>query len=152
MTVASTSNQVEVLQFILTANAKTGAWSQAIFAQTDFGAAGLAHGAASVICAELSLPGASVTRGTYYVWQSEIDCPASCVMNSNPIAVMSVSTWGTAKAQFDTVGYLFDISGVTAGSGKFYDTSASAATGDATLRIRVGGTAKYILLSDDNGA
>lgn len=150
MTGAATANQVEVLQVKLVSNVKTGAWAQAIFAQTDYSTNGLAHGAGSVICAELSLPGSSVVRGTYYVWQTEIDCPANCVMNSNPIAVMSISTWGTNKTQFDNVGLLFDIAGVTAGEEDFYDTSASGATGDCTLKCRIGGTYKYLLLADDN--
>ncbi|KKL27841.1 hypothetical protein LCGC14_2381130 [marine sediment metagenome] len=150
MSAASTGNQIEALRAIITADVKTGAWANVIFARLDYSTNGLAHGVGSPICSELSLPGSSVTRGTYYVWQSEIDCPASCAMNGNPIAVMSISTWGDNKTQFDDVGLLFDIGGVTAGSEKFWDTSASGATGDATLKIRVGGTFKYILVADDN--
>ena len=148
MTVASGGNMVEALQVKLLADVKTGAWAQAIFAQTDYMTNGLAHGAGSVICAELSLPGSSVARGTYYVWQSEIDCPANCAMNGNPIGVMSISVWGTNKTQFDDVGFLFDISGVTSGAGKFfYDNTANAA--DAFLKCRINGATYYIALSDD---
>jgi len=147
MTGTSTANQVEVLKVQLVSDVKTGAWAQAIFAQTDYSTNGLAHGAGSVICAELSLPASSVTRGTYYVWQSEIDCPTSCVMNSNPIAVMSVSVWGGAKTQFDDVGMLFDISGVTSGSGKFwYDNTSNAA--DEFIKVRTPSGIRYLILTD----
>ncbi|KKN31681.1 hypothetical protein LCGC14_0821460 [marine sediment metagenome] len=149
MTVASTSNTVEALQVKLIANAKTGAWANTIFAQMDFGASGLAHGSASAVCAEISLPGASVVRGTYYAWQTEIECPASCAMNGNPIAVMSVSVWGDNKTQFDDVGLLFDISGVTSGSGKFwYDNTSNAV--DEFLKVRTPSGIRYIGLSDSD--
>lgn len=148
MTAASNGNQVEALKVTISADVKTGAWANVIFAQLDYVTDGLAHGAGSVICAEISLPASSVVRGTYYVWQSEIDCPTGCIMNANPIAVMSISVWGGAKAQFDTVGLLFDISGVTSGSGKFfYDNTANAA--DAFLKCRINGATYYLPLSDD---
>lgn len=150
MTAASTGNQIEALASVITANVKTGEWANAIFGKLDYGTDGLAHGLGSAICAELSLPGSSVSRGVYYAYQTEIDCPANCAMNGNPIAVMSISVWGNNKTQFDDVGLLFDIGGVSAGSEKFWDTSASAATGDNTLKIRVGGAFKYILVADDN--
>lgn len=140
MTGAATANQVEVLRVQLISDVKTGAWAQAIFAQTDYSTNGLAHGAGSVICAELSLPASSVTRGTYYVWQSEIDCPTSCVMNANPIGVMSVSLWGGAKAQFDTVGLLFDMSGMTSGTGKFLYTNS--------IKMRILAANKWLPYSD----
>lgn len=140
MTGTSTANQVEALQVKLIADVKTGAWAQAIFAQTDYSTDGLAHGSGSVICAELSLPASSVVRGTYYVWQTEIDCPTSCAMNANPIGVMSVSLWGGAKAQFDTVGYLFDMSGMTSGTGKFLYTNS--------IRMRVLAAEKWLPYSD----
>lgn len=147
MTAASASNQVEVLQVKLKSDVKTGAWAQAIFAQTDYMTNGYAHGAGSVICSELSLPASSVSRGTYYVWQSEIDCPTNCVMNANPIGVMSISVWGGAKAQFDTVGLLFDISGVTVGAGKFFSTATNA-TIDHALKCRINNTTYWVGLYD----
>jgi hypothetical protein len=126
---------------------KTGAWANALFAQLNYSTNGLAHGSGSAICAELDLPASSVVRGTYYVLQCEINCPTSCVMNANPIAVMSISCWGGAIAQFDTVGYLFDISGVTVGSGKFFQVNTAAAATHA-LRIRIGGVAYYVMLTN----
>lgn len=151
MTAAATANQVEVLQVKLIADVKTGAWAQAIFAQTDYSTDGLAHGAGSVICAELSLPGSSVVRGTYYVWQTEIDCPANCVMNNNPIGVMSVSVWGTNKTQFDDVGLLFDISGVTSGALKFWYDNTDGAY-DEWLKVRTPSGVRYIPLMDGQAA
>lgn len=151
MSTTATASQVEALKVALVANAKTGAWAQAIFAQTDYMTNGLAHGVGSVICAELSLPASSVVRGTYYVWQSEIDCPTNCVMNANPIGVMSVSVWGGAKTQFDDVGLLFDISGVTSGAGKFWYDNTDGAY-DEWLKIRTPSGVRYIPLMDGQAA
>jgi len=148
MTAASTANQVEALKVQIISDVKTGAWANVIFAQLDYVTNGLAHGAGSVVCAELSLPASSVVRGTYYVWQSEIDVPTGCVMNGNPIAVMSISVWGGAKTQFDDVGYLFDISGVTTGAAKFFTDSTTGVV-DGFLKCRINGVVYYILLAED---
>jgi hypothetical protein len=148
-TAASTGNQVEAFTVKLVSDVKTGAWANAIFAQIDYSTNGLAHGVGSAICAEISLPGSSVVRGTYYAWQTEIDCPANCAMNGNPIAVMSVSVWGDNKTQFDDVGLLFDISGVASGDGKFwYDTSSNAA--DEFIKVRTPSGIRYLILSDSS--
>lgn len=148
-TAASTTNQIEALRVILTANVKTGEWANAFFARLDYSTDGYAHGLGSVICAELSLPGSSVSRGVYYAWQTEINCPANCAMNGNPIAVMSVSVWGDNKTQFDDVGLLFDISGVQSGDGKFWYDSTSAAA-DEFIKVRTPAGIRYLVLSDSS--
>jgi len=56
---------------------------------------------------------------------------------------------GDEDGDFDDNGVLFDINGLTDGGGHLYDTTAGTATGDATLKIKVNGTVKYLLIADD---
>ena len=150
MTAASNPNQVEALRVQIIADVKTGAWANVVFAQLDYVTSGLAHGVGAVFCAELSMPASSVVRGTYYAWETEIDMPTGCIMNANPIGVMSVSVWGGAATQFDDVGLLFDISGVTSGATDFWYANAVAFNNcDGFLKIRIGGVAYYIPVSDN---
>jgi hypothetical protein len=148
MTVASSGNQIEVAQFILTSNVKTGEWANAILAKIDYSTSGLAHGIAGVVCAELDLPGSTVTRGTYCLWESEINCPASCNMGGNPIVVMRLNSWGSQKAQFDTVGYLWELTGISSGaSNLWYDHQGSApANVEEWIRVKTPGGVRYLAL------
>ena len=148
MTGASTSNQIEVAQFVLTSDVKTGAWANAVCAKIDYSTNGYAHGCAGVVCAEIDLPGSSVTRGEYYVWEAEINCPTSCVMNGNPINVFQINVWGAAKTQFDAVGNLFDLTGVTSGStSMWYDHQGTAPSNvEEWIRVKTPGGTRYLAL------
>lgn len=148
MTVLSATNQIEVAQFILTSNVKTGEWANAILAKIDYSTSGFAHGIAGVVCAELDLPGSTVSRGTYCLWESEINCPASCNMGGNPIHVMRISSWGAEKAQFDAVGYLFELTGISSGaSNLWYDNQGSApANVEEWIRVKTPGGVRYLAL------
>jgi len=151
MTVTSTGNHVEVGQFFLTSNVKTGAWANAVFAKIDYSINGLAHGIAGVVCAELDLPGSSVARGTYVFFQAEVNCPANCAMNANPIHIIQVNSWGTNKTQFDAVGYLFDITGVASGAGSFwYDNQKAAPAVEEFVRVKTPSGVRYLALYDAN--
>jgi len=151
MTAESTGNQVEVAQFILTADVKTGAWANAILAKIDYSTNGLAHGIAGVVCAEIDLPGSSVVRGTYTVFEAEINCPTNCAMNANPIHVFQINSWGTNKTQFDTVGYLFELSGVTSGAGNiWYDAQKAAPAVEEFVRVKTPSGTRYLALYDAN--
>ena len=151
-TVLATANQLEALKVEIVSNVKTGQWANAIFGKINYGATGLAHGNAAVICSEIAMPstGGTVVRGSYYNYSAEVNCPTGLTLGGNPMAIMAINTWGGAEAQFDDYGFLFDITGVTAGEEHFYDTTASGGTADGTIKIRVGGTTKYLLFADDN--
>jgi hypothetical protein len=149
MTAASTANQVEVAQFILTSDVKTGAWANAILAKIDYQNNGLAHGLAGVVCAELDLPYTTAfVRGEYALYEAEINCPTGCNMGGNPVSVFEVNLWGGGKAQVDSVGYLFDIDGFTAAADATKMISSVSLNelpaSTIGIRIRVGGTVYYI--------
>ena len=96
---------------------------------------------------------ASWTGGTLAAIQAEIysDGSASDPDGLTELSYIRCINGGHADgiSDVDDDAFLFSLQGMTAGSGSLYDTSASAATGDATLKIKIGGTTKYLLVADD---
>ena len=135
-------------RFHMYANVALGGWSNALKAYAEYGATGRTTGLGSAFCAEIALS-AGTTSGTYAPLESELVL-ATGALTGTATSFLYMNTSGTDKATFDTNGFLFEIgSGISAGSGSMYDTSATTATGDATLKIRIGGVTKYLLVADD---
>ena len=145
MTVASTTSGIEVAQFILTSNVKCGAYANAILGKIDFATTGYVHGLAGVICAELDMPGGSLPggNGTYTLYEAEINCPTSYV-GGVPIHVFTINAWGDNVAEFNTNGFLFDIEGVTANTGKLIEVGTGMSTVTGTIRCKLNGAAIYL--------
>lgn len=131
-------------------NVALGGWANALRVLVDRKTNGRATGLMSVVNAEMVFPASSIGSGTTAIYECEIVMPTSFVGDGSPISVMYIEASGATKTEFDTHGFLFDIAGVTAGSEKFWDESASAASGDSTIRIRVNGVTKYLLVAEDN--
>ena len=147
---ASAVTMTEAMRVTATADVLTGAWYNAICGVVDYQDDGYVTGLAGVICAEIDMPTSGVPggSGTYWLFEGEINCPTGFTAGGVPMAVIGLNVWGAAKTEFDTVGLLFDISGVTSGAGDFYyDNTANAA--DAFLKCRVNGAVYYLALSDD---
>ena len=147
--VASAVTMTEAMRVTSTANVQTGNYHNAICAVIDFQTIGHVTGLAGVICAELDMPGGAVPggRGTYWLFEAEINLPTSYVGGGVPLAVIGVNVWGAECAQFDDAGFLFDINGVTSGDGDFwFDTTSNAA--DDFLRCRINGVTNFLVLSD----
>jgi len=126
-----------------------GAWGNAIFGKIDFSTTGSVAGQAGVICAELTMAGGTIgSAGTYATYQAEINLPTSYASGGVPINVFDVNVWGAEKAQFDTTGYLFDISGLTAAADatKMLSSVSLAELPASTvgIRIKIGSTVYYI--------
>jgi len=150
LTGASATNMAEAVRYSLFSNVRVGAWANAIVGVIDFSTAGYVTGLAGVVCAELDMPGGAVPggSGTYWLFEGELNLPTSYVGGGVPLALMGLNVWGAEKAQFDSAGFLFDITGVTSGDGDFfYDHTANAA--DGFLKCRINGATYYIVLSDD---
>jgi hypothetical protein len=144
---ASAVNSIEVAQFSLTSAVQLGNWANAISAKIDLSTAGFVTGLAGVICAELDMPGGAIAGGvgTYTCFEAEINLPTSYSGGGVPVSAMAINLWGAQAAQFDTSGYIFDISGVTKAAHKVFQDSTRGAS--QALRIRVNGTPYFILLS-----
>lgn len=135
-------------RFDMYTNVALGSYSNALKAYTEYGATGSTTGLGTAFVGELVLS-AGTSSGTYAPLESELVL-GSGASTGTASSFLYMNTSGDGKATFDTNGYLFEIGdGITANSGKLYDTSATAATGDATLKIRIGGVTKYLLVADD---
>jgi len=147
-TVASTVNQLEAMRVTLFADVQAGEWANAICAVVDLETSGFVQGLVGVVCAELDMPGSAAcgANGTYSCYEAEINMPTSFTGGGVPVTFFSLNLWGAEKAQFDTSGLLFDITGVTVASGKFFqENTATAAT--HALRCRIAGTLYYVMLT-----
>lgn len=126
----------------------TGDWVNAIVGRIDYGDAGDARGGmAAAICAEMNMPAKSYASigGPCYSLDCEFNCPTDFVAGDRvvyPIAFIKFGSWGGAKTQFDTEGYLFHTEGLTAGSGGLLSENSR------TLRVNIEGADKFIYLSD----
>ena len=95
---------------------------------------------------------ADLGGGNYYPLELEYvagGTSTASAANAGRVGWMYMNNTGDADGDFDDNGVLFDIEGLTAGSGHLWDTTASAATGDNTIKIKVNGTIKYLLVADD---
>lgn len=135
-------------RFFMTTNVALGGWSNALKGEVVYGSSGKTTGMGSAILAELQLS-AGTTSGTYAPLESEIVVGASGSLGtSTSFLYMNFDTTGEAAANAGC--FLFELgANITAASSEMYDTSASGATGDATLKIKIGGVTKYLLVADD---
>lgn len=149
VTAASASNTIELAQFVLSSAVQLGNWANAILAKIDFtAAAGRVSGLAGVICAELDMPDvAAIATGSYFTFEGEINFRTSTTIGGGTHAgFFSLNAWGDGVAAFDTNGVLFELTGVTKGSGKLFQDNTAAAASQA-LKIRIGATLYYIMLT-----
>jgi len=136
-------------------NVTAGGWINALKSYMEFGTSGKTTGLASSMCVEMVMPNANMgSGGAYYPLEIEYVAGGTSLVTAgsptgNQAGFIYMAQSGDADGDFDDNGFLFYLNGCTAGSGHLYDTSASAATGDATLKVNIGGTTKYLLLADD---
>lgn len=126
-------------------NVASGGWVNALKAYMEFGASGSATGLASALCAETVLS-AGTSAGTYCALEAELVLGTSASTGSATSFIYMNAT-GDGVATFDTNGLLFEVgTGITAGSGKFFQTNTAAAATHA-LRCKVDGTLYYVMLT-----
>jgi hypothetical protein len=136
-------------------NVAGGGWTNALKSYLEFGDSGTVTGLASSMCVEMLMPNANMgSGGAYYPLEIEYVAGGTSLVTAgsatgNQAGFIYMAQSGDADGDFDDHGFLFYLAGCTAGSGHLYDTTASAATGDATLKINVGGATKYLLIADD---
>jgi len=139
--IASLAN-IEGFKSVISSEYKTGGWSNALVGSIDYGTTGYPNGMAAAICAEMIPMNGSLTRGALYALDCVFGCGASASWGSaGPVAFMHFENWGTAT-YFSANAFLFHLSGETAATG------GMLSLGSYTLKIRIGTTTKYLLLSD----
>ncbi len=129
----------------MTTNVALGGWSNALKAQVVYGASGRTAGLGSALCVEMTMS-AGTSSGTYAPLEIELNMGASGVTGT-ATSLMYLSINDAAATTFDTSGYLFNLQGLTAASGKCFQVNTAAAATHA-LRIIIGSTPYYIMLTD----
>jgi hypothetical protein len=131
-------------KFSMTTEVALGGWANALKGITDFGTAGRVTGLGSAVVAEM-LMGPGTTEGTYAPLEIELGIPSGASMGTaTSFLYMSAND---TPAAFDTSGFLFNIAGLTANSGKLFNSGLSqVVTAAARLRVKVGATTYYIPL------
>ena len=119
----------------LAANVALGAYANGLYGYLAFGASGRVTGLASGTVGEVVLS-AGCTQGTYAAFEAEIGMPSGAVTGTNT-SFLYLSTYGADKATFDTSGTLFNLAGVTKGSGKFLQDTTTGSTARPVQAIKV---------------
>ena len=148
LTLTGVGATVDGALFSATTAVALGDYANALNGKLDFGSAGRVTGLGGVICAELDL-GAGCTQGSYACFEAELNMSAAGSLTGTRTSFLSLNVWGNATgvATFDTNGFLFDINGLTANTGKLLREGLSqAVTATARLRCKVGNTVYYIPL------
>jgi len=141
-------------RYHLYTNVALGSWSNALKAETEYGASGKTTGLGSAFCAELVMS-AGTTTGTYAPLESEISFGTTGVTGT-ATSFLYMNTAGTARTTFDTNGYLFELgAGLAPGTGKMiYDNTGTDPTNsNGSLRFRLpSGASAYLLYYDQQAA
>ena len=119
----------------LEANVALGAYANGLYGYLAFGASGRVTGLASGTVGEIVLS-AGCTQGTYAAIEAEIGMPSGAATGTNT-SFLYLSSYGADKATFDTSGTLFNLAGVTKGSGKFLQDTTSGSTARPVQVIKV---------------
>ena len=110
----------------LEANVALGAYANGLYGYLAFGASGRVTGLASGTVGEIVMS-AGCTQGTYAAIEAEVGMPSGAVTGTNT-SFLYLSSYGADKATFDTSGTLFNLAGVSKGSGKLLQDTTSGAT------------------------
>lgn len=131
-------------KFAMTTNVALGGWSNALKADVTYGSSGRTAGLGSAFVAEMTLS-AGTSSGTYAPLEVELNLPASA-STGTATSFVHLSTQGANVAAMDSNGFLINVQGLTAGSGKLLQTGNTFATPAATLKCKVGSTTYYLPL------
>jgi hypothetical protein len=133
-------------RFQLNADAALGSFSNALKAQVVYGTSGKTTGLGSAFVAEMTLS-AGTDAGTYAPLEIELNAPDSA-STGTLTSFIHISTQGANVATVDDNARLFNLAGVTAGSGHIFQTGDTAANVAGSLKVRVDGTDYYVVLYD----
>jgi hypothetical protein len=134
-------------RFQLDTNVVLGGWANALKAHTKFGASGRVTGLGSALCVEMDLS-AGTSAGNYAPLEIELNLGETAVTGTaTALIYASVNGHATGKGRFDDHGYLFNLQGVTAGSGHVFQAAAvSAIDSTHALKVKIGATDYFIPL------
>jgi hypothetical protein len=132
-------------RFFMTSNVALGSWSNALKAEVTYGSTGSTTGLGSAFVAEMTLS-AGTTAGTYAPLEVELNIGSGASLGTRT-AFGYFSVQGADVTNMDDTGYLFSINGLSAASGKLFQTNTATDASHA-LRIDIGGTDYFIMLTN----
>ncbi len=137
-------------KFVLKTEFLCGNWCNAIEASLNFGTDGAVGGIGATISADCILPNKTFPSGEYTTLHLSFGPQASSAWNAtlNPVSFMVLENWGTA-GEFDDKAYLMNIKGLNEGTGQLFSAGGGALTTAGTLKIRIGSTTYYLMLSSN---
>ena len=137
-------------KFILKSEFLCGNWCNAVEGSINFGTNGAVGGIAGTASFDMILPNKTFPSGEYTTMHLSFGPQASSAWNAtlNPVSFMVLENWGTA-GEFDDKAFLMNIKGLNEATGHLFSAGAGALTTAGTLKIRVGATTYYIMLSSN---
>lgn len=136
------------LKVNLSSTHKYPSGANAIYGSMTFVAAGV-HGRGAALQGEIILPNAQIVRGTISCCTLEMSQGANTNSGSSgPVSFISCVAAGTLT-DLDARGYLFEITGVSEGDGKFCDNGGSPSEADGGIRCLINGNVRYLLYAND---
>ena len=121
---------------------KLGGSNTAIYGKLDLSTTGAAHGMASAITAELIVPNSSLSRGALYALELELGAGATSSWGSaGPVAMIYAGFWGT-MTQINANAFFMHVVGLTGAAGAMLGANSN------TLKVRIGTTTEYLMLSE----
>jgi hypothetical protein len=132
-------------RFQLNADAALGSFSNALKAQVVYGTSGKTTGLGSAFVAEMTLS-AGTDAGTYAPLEIELNAPDGADTGTLT-SFIHISTQGADVATVDDNVRLFNLVGVSAGTGHVFQTGGTApGTVGGSLKCRIAGTDYYLIL------
>jgi len=134
-----------------------GGWMNALKSYMELGSSGKTTGLCSSACVELVMPNVNMgSGGVYTCLELEYVAGGTSLVTAgsttgNRASFCYMNSTGDADGDFDDNGFLFDIAGLTAGTGHVLQSSATEANYAYSLRCNIGGTAMYLMLASAAG-
>ncbi len=127
------------LEVSLTTTAALGSYVNAIKGYVNLSTGGSSSGLFSVFNGEMNMATTAGTPGHYAIYEAEITCPTSWT-GANDVFFLWLQASGNTVTNFDTYGNLFNLKGLTSGSGSMLYGN--------TIRFQLADVAKYLMYGD----
>ncbi len=127
------------LEVSLTTTAALGSYVNAIKGYVNLSTGGSSSGLFSVFNGEMNMATTAGTPGHYAIYEAEITCPTSWT-GANDLFFFWLQASGSTVTNFDTYGNLFNLKGLTSGTGSMLYGN--------TIRFQLADSAKYLFYSD----
>ncbi len=138
-------------EFFAQTNVTMGSFFNAAKSYLDLDSSGAVTGLGSAHNSEMRLPSGGLSGiGSYGVHEYELVTQAGGTTGGAPVAFQwfQVSGDGSATTDWENTGFFFILKGMTDGNAKIFSAGSTDKTVKATLRVLIGSTTYYLMLTD----